>query len=94
MSSFSQHSLPKPEEYGWKMGESGLEIDWHGEDFVPKELLDIMLDDDENVNEDQISEHASNDEDNESDFDDDDDDEGNDESDGDDNEDDESDVDI
>ena len=94
MSSFSQPSLPKPEEYGWKMGESGLEIDWHGEDFVPKELLDIMLDDDENVNEDQISEHASNDEDNESDFDDDDDDgKGNDDSDDDDNEDDESDVD-
>ena len=56
MSSCSQPSLPKPEEYGWKMGESGLEIDWHGEDFVPKELLDIMLDDDENVNGDQISE--------------------------------------
>ena len=64
MSSFSQPSLPKPEEYGWKMGESGLEIDWHGEDFVPKELLDIMLDEDENVNGDQISEHASNDDDN------------------------------
>ena len=46
------------------MGESGLEIDWHGEDFVPKELLDIMLDDDENVNGDQISELASNDDDN------------------------------
>ena len=40
MSSVSQPSFPKPERNGWKIGETGLEIDWYGGDFVPKELLD------------------------------------------------------
>ena len=60
MSSVSQPSFPKPERNGWKIGETGFEIDWYGGDFVVKELQDIMSDDYEN--DDHFSDDSSDDE--------------------------------
>lgn len=67
---FQYPELPDPKENGWKAGQSGkLEIEWFGEDFLPRDLQDILSeidnddddceDEDENDNDMRASDEES-----------------------------------
>ena len=55
----SHPTLPKPEDNGWVIDSSGsLVIQWCEDDFLPKELLDIITEDNCSENEDSIDDEG------------------------------------